>query len=244
MKDYAWLGRTEALVGQDKLELLGQKHVLIVGMGGVGSFAAEFLVRAGIGKLTIVDGDPVEASNRNRQLPALVSTEGILKTTVMEQRLKDINPELELICIPHFLGPVETTEIVHNSYDFIVDCIDSIMPKVHLIAESVKAGKNIVSAMGAGGKIDPTKLEISDISKIHNCRLAFLVRKRLKKHNIKKGFKAVYSTELHHPESLLLTNGTPFKRSAYGTISYIPAAFGGACASVVIRDLINWKEKK
>lgn len=244
MKDFSWLGRTEILIQRDKLELLSKKHVLVVGMGGVGSFAAEFLVRAGIGKLTVVDGDTVEASNRNRQLPALKSTEGLLKTEVMKERLLSINPELELICIPEFLGPIETSEIVHNQYDYIVDCIDSITPKLNLIAESVKAGKKLVSSMGAGGKMDPTKIRVADISKTHNCRLAFIVRKRLRAFQIKKGFKVAFSTELPLSESMMLTDGSNYKKSAYGTISYLPAAFGGACASVVIRDLIDWKENK
>ena len=244
MKDFSWLSRTELLIEKEKLELLSQKHVLVVGMGGVGSFAAEFLVRAGIGKLTIVDGDTVEASNRNRQLPALKTTEGMLKTDVMKDRLLAINPELELIAIPVFLGPLETKEIVHHPYDFIVDCIDSITPKLNLISEAMRAEKKLVSSMGAGGKMDPTKLKVADISKTHNCKLAFIVRKRLRAFHIKKGFKVVFSTELPLKESLMLTDGSKFKRSAYGTISYIPAAFGGACASVVIRELIDWKENK
>lgn len=243
MKDFSWLSRTEALIKKEKLESLAQKHVLVVGMGGVGSYAAEFLVRAGIGKLTIVDGDTVDPSNRNRQLPAMKSTEGKLKTEVMQARLLDINPELDLTCIPKFLNPDETAQIVHGEYDYIADCIDSITPKLNLITASVKAKKKIVSSMGAGGRLDPTKIEVADISKTYNCRLAFTMRKRLKLLGIRRGVKAVFSSELPLTESLLYTNGLDFKKSAYGTISYLPAAFGGTCASVIVRDLIEYKRK-
>jgi tRNA A37 threonylcarbamoyladenosine dehydratase len=244
MTNFDWLCRTELITGKEKLELLSKQHVLVVGMGGVGSFAAEFLVRAGIGAITIVDGDKVEASNRNRQLPALTTTEGMLKTEVMKDRLLAINPELKINSISEFLSPDATREIVHQDFDYIVDCIDSIMPKVNLISEAVLAGKRLVSSMGAGGKMDPTKIKINNISKTKNCRLAFIVRKRLKRLKIHKGFKAVYSTELPAEESMSLTDGSRYKKSYYGTISYIPAAFGGACASVVVRDIIDWKERK
>lgn len=243
MKDFSWLSRTEALIQKEKVELLAKQHVLVVGMGGVGSYAAEFLVRAGIGSLTIVDGDNVDPTNRNRQLPAMKSTEGKLKTEVMQARLLDINPDLNLTIITKFLNPEDTAQIVNNEYDYIADCIDSITPKLNLITGALKAGKRIVSSMGAGGRLDPTKIHVADISKTYNCRLAFTMRKRLKDMGVRKGFKAVFSSELPLEGSLLYTNGLDYKKSAYGTISYLPAAFGGACASVIIRDLIEFKIK-
>ena len=170
MKDFSWLSRTEALIQKEKVELLAKQHVLVVGMGGVGSYAAEFLVRAGIGSLTIVDGDNVDPTNRNRQLPAMKSTEGKLKTEVMQARLLDINPDLNLTIITKFLNPEDTAQIVNNEYDYIADCIDSITPKLNLITGALKAGKRIVSSMGAGGRLDPTKIQVADISKTYNKR--------------------------------------------------------------------------
>ncbi len=241
MEDFSWLSRTELITGRDGLITLSKKNVLVVGMGGVGSFAAEFIVRAGIGKMTIVDGDAVEASNRNRQLPALSTTEGLLKTEIMRERLMAINPELELEVISRFLSPDDTRAIVQLPFDYIVDCIDSITPKATLILEAKRAKKNVVSSMGAGGKIDPTLIRVADLKETHTCRLALTVRKRLKQFGLRKGVKTVFSLENPIRHSLMHTDGTRYKKSAYGTISYLPAAFGGVCASVVIRDLLKSK---
>ncbi|MCB0506933.1 MAG: tRNA threonylcarbamoyladenosine dehydratase [Chitinophagales bacterium] len=238
MQDKQWLSRTIALIGEEKLNKLINSHVLVVGLGGVGSFAAEFIARAGVGKMTIVDGDVVDPSNRNRQLPALASTHGFSKADWMAARLKDINPELELNIIKEFLTPEKAYEIVGlHDYDYIIDAIDSITPKLNLIIASYKLKKRIVMSGGAGGKLDPTKIQVADLSKTYNCFFVKTVRKRLKKEKIYKGIKVVFSSEIQAKQSLILTDGSNYKKSAYGTISYLPAAFGGVCASVVIRDL-------
>lgn len=215
--------------------------MLIVGLGGVGSFAAEFIARAGVGEMTIVDGDVVDPSNRNRQLPALATTHGQSKADIMAERLLSINPELKLHVIREFLRPEEVREnLLNQSYDYVMDCIDSITPKLTLLSEAYRKGYRIVSSMGAGGKLDPTKVQVADLFDTRECTLAQYVRKRLKKYGITHGIKAVYSDEKVMKESLMRTDGSNFKRSAYGTISYLPATFGGVCASVVIRDLIEY----
>lgn len=240
MNNTGWLSRTELLIGKDKLEKLNQSHVLVVGMGGVGSFAAEFIVRAGVGKMTIVDGDVVHFTNRNRQLPALVSTDGYSKAEWMAHRIKDINPDIDLRVINEFLTPEKAYALIeHNQFDYIVDAIDSITPKLNLLIAAYRLKRKIIMSGGAGGRMDPTKLKVVDISKTHDCFFVRTVRKRLKKEKIYKGIKVVFSTELPDKNSVMLTDGTNFKKSAYGTISYLPAVFGATCASVVIRDLIK-----
>lgn len=239
MKDTKWLSRTELLIGRENVSMLNNSHVLIVGMGGVGSFAAEFICRAGVGEMTIIDGDVVEASNRNRQLPAMSSTEGLSKAGVMAGRLMDISPELRLHVVTEFIRPEMVADYMAVKYDYIIDAIDSITPKITFLKEAVVSGHKIVSSMGAGGRLDPTQIEVADISKSYNCPFAQQVRKQLKGIGIYKGFKAVFSSEMPDQQSLILTDGTNFKKSAYGTISYLPAAFGGVVASVVLRDLLQ-----
>lgn len=234
-----WLSRTELLIGRESVERLGNAHVLVIGLGGVGSFAAEFIARAGVGAMTIVDGDDVEASNRNRQLPALFTTQGQSKALLMEERLKAINPDIKVTTIRKFLMPEVVEEIMDHPFDYVVEAIDSITPKTTIIATAVRKNLRIVSSMGAGGKLDPTMLHVADISKTKICPFAFYIRKRLGKMGIRKGVKAVYSTEPAIRESLMMTDGSRFKKSAYGTISYLPATFGAVCASVAIRDLIE-----
>lgn len=242
MKDTNWLSRTKLLIGDTKLNQLNNSNVLVVGLGGVGSFAAEFLVRSGIGNITILDGDTVDPSNRNRQLPALQTTHGLYKTQVMKERLLAINPELNLTIKTEFLTPDKIEPLfIEKKYDYVVDAIDSITPKCYLIAYCKFSGIPIVSSMGAGGKFDPTKIKVTDISKTRICYLASYVRKRLKKMGVYQGVKTVSSTERIVNESLMMTDGSNFKKSAYGTISYLPAAFGGIISSVVITDLIKWK---
>lgn len=238
-----WLERTELLIKSDGLEKLQKKNILVIGLGGVGSFAAEFLARAGIGKMTIVDGDTVDITNINRQLPALHSTIGKHKVEVVAERLRDINPDLDLRPVNAFLNPENMKEILDDQqFDYILDCIDSVTPKITLITEAKKRKVKIVSAMGAGGKTDPSKVLVRDISKTNNCFLAKQVRKRLKKTNINKGIRCVFSTEIQNEESLKMTDGTNFKRSFYGTISYIPAIFGLYAAAEVINYLMKKNE--
>ena len=239
MSDLKWLSRTELLIGKEKLMKLQNAHVLVVGMGGVGSFAAEFICRSGVGAMTIVDGDVVDPSNRNRQLPALSSTHGLSKADVMAARLLDINPELKLTVIKEFITPDKAVQILSTPFDYVVDAIDSITPKITFIKTAYDLKVRIISSMGAGAKLDPTKLQVVYISKTYNCPFAQYVRKRLKELGVKKGIKTVFSPEEPIKESLMLTDGTNFKKSAYGTISYLPATFGSVCASVVIRDLME-----
>jgi tRNA A37 threonylcarbamoyladenosine dehydratase len=234
-----WNSRTSLLYGDEKIGSLLDKHVLVIGLGGVGSFAAEFLVRGGIGALTIVDGDTVDTTNRNRQLPALISTNGKWKADVMAERLLDINPELKLTVHRTFIEKDITDELLETPYDYVVDCIDTVAPKVSLLKKAHAKGYRIVSSMGAGGKTDPTMIEISDISKVHHCKLARYVKKRLHRNDIRHGIIAVFSPEEVSEKALALTENTQNKVSYYGTISYIPASFGAHCASVVLRDLIG-----
>lgn len=240
MSDLNWLSRSTLLVGDEGIQTLQHAHILVVGLGGVGSFAAEFICRAGVGEMTIVDGDVVDPTNRNRQLPALATNIGVLKAEVMAQRLKDINPELKLNVIADFLTPMKCKEILSQKFDYVMDCIDSVTPKLYLLTAAYESGQRIVSSMGAGGKLDPTKLRIADLLDTYECQFAQYVRKRIKRLNVGKGIKAVFSTEQIMRSSLIMTDGSNFKRSAYGTISYLPAAFGGVVASVVIKDLLGF----
>ncbi|MFC3196783.1 ThiF family adenylyltransferase [Parapedobacter deserti] len=239
MTDVNWLSRSALLVGDEGVALLQQKHVLVVGLGGVGSFAAEFICRAGVGEMTIVDGDVVDPTNRNRQLPALATNHGESKAGIMRERLLAINPDLILHVVQEFLTPQKCREILAERYDYIMDCIDSITPKVTLLSTALQSGVPIVSSMGAGGKLDPTKVRVTWLPETYQCVFAQYVRKRLKKLANASKVKAVFSTEEVMRDSLVMTDGSNFKRSAYGTISYLPAAFGGVCASVVIRDLLE-----
>lgn len=236
--------RTTLLVGKKGLEKLNNAHVLVVGLGGVGSYAAEAIGRSGVGKMTIIDGDTVDPTNRNRQLQALASTHGQNKAHLMAERLKLINPELELNVIDAFKTPDDMKVLLSQKFSYVIDAIDSISPKLYLLQTAYYNNQRIISSMGAGGKMDPTKIRVVDISKTDICPMAQHVRKRLRYMNIFKGIKSVYSTELPAKYSIMRTDGNKFKKSAYRTISYLPAAFGLTCASVVIRDLVGWKEVK
>lgn len=238
--DKYWLERTELLIKEEGLEKLNKAKVLVIGLGGVGSFAAEFLARAGVGNMTIVDGDTVDITNINRQLPALHSTVGKHKVEVVAERLLDINPEVNLVKINEFLNPERMDEVLDSDkFDYILDCIDSVTPKLCLIKAAKRRKIKLVSSMGAGGKTDPSKVMVRDISKTQNCFLARQIRKRLKKEKINKGFRCVFSNELQQEESLKMTDGANYKRSFYGTISYIPAIFGLYAAAEVINYLVK-----
>jgi tRNA A37 threonylcarbamoyladenosine dehydratase len=223
----SWLERTELLVQKEGLEKLKKANILVVGLGGVGSYAAEFIARAGVGKMTIVDGDVFDKTNKNRQLPALDSTIGQSKARVLAARLRDINKEIELVVLEEFLSPDSAYEIISKEFDYVLDCIDSITPKVNLIVAA------------RSGKLDATKIKVKDIAQTKNCTMARVLRKRLKERKVNKGVKAVYSDEIQIPESLKMTDGTNFKKSFYGTISYMPAAFGLQAAAHVINFLIK-----
>ena len=234
-----WKERAELLFKEEGINKLNKANVLVVGLGGVGSFAAEFLVRAGVGKMSIVDGDIVDITNINRQLPALHSTVGQPKVKVVGDRLLDINPELQLTRIEEFLSPERAYELVSPEFDYVLDCIDSLTPKMNLIIAAKRKKVKLISNMGAGGKYDAAKVTVRDISKTEYCPLAKNIRKRLKKVGIDKGIKAVYSTEIPDSKSLKLTDGTNFKKSFYGTNSWMPALFGLHAAETVVKHIIK-----
>lgn len=237
--DLSWLSRTQLLIGEKALRQLAASHVMVVGLGGVGSYAAEFIARSGVGQMTIIDGDVVDPTNRNRQLPALATNHGVFKALIMEERLKAINPELQLQVIKEFINPEMVLQQLSHRPDYIIDAIDSITPKITFIRLAYESKLPLVSSMGAGAKLDPTRLQVVDISKTYNCPFAQQIRKKLKEHKIYRGVKVVFSPEEPIKESLMLTDGKNYKKSAYGTISYLPAVFGAVTSSVVIRDLIR-----
>ncbi len=236
-----WLERTELLVEKQNLEKLKQSHVLVVGLGGVGAYAAEQLCRAGVGEMTIVDGDLISTTNRNRQLPALVSTTGKPKVKVLADRLLDINPELRLHTLQEYIRDDRMIEILNGHFDYVVDAIDTLSPKIFLIYHTLQKGHRLVSSMGSGGKLDPTKVEIADFSKSRICPLARILRKRLGRFGIREGFNVVFSTEEVPEHAMIPCEGEPNKKTTIGTISYMPAIFGCFMASVVVRDLISLK---
>jgi len=235
-----WKDRTRLLLKEDKLSVLENAHILVVGVGGVGAYSAEMLCRAGVGKLTLVDGDKIESTNRNRQLPALISTEGEWKTEVLKNRFLDINPDVEIVTVNEFLSDKKTAHVLDMAtYDYVIDAIDTVSPKIFLIFETLKRNIPLVSAMGAGGKMNPSKVVVADISKTHQCPLASSIRKRLKKHGITTGFKTVFSTEISLKDVSQKDSHSQFKRTTVGTVSYMPAIFGCWCAAACIEDLIG-----
>jgi tRNA A37 threonylcarbamoyladenosine dehydratase len=234
-----WMGRTELLLGEEKLLKLVNSNVLVVGLGGVGGIAAEMIARSGVGKMTIVDADTVDPTNRNRQIPALKSTEHKIKADVLAERLLDINPELDLTVIPEYFRDQLTHDVLDNgNFDYALDCIDTLSPKVYFIKACIDRKIPIVSSMGAGSKVDPTRVRVADISETYNCKLARYTRKYLHRLGVYKGVKAVFSDEQKFIGAQVVeTTAARNKRSFVGTISYIPAVFGCTVASVAIRDL-------
>jgi tRNA A37 threonylcarbamoyladenosine dehydratase len=236
----SWEARTELLLGDENVVKLRASHVLVFGLGGVGSAACEHLCRAGIGELTIVDGDVVNETNRNRQLPALLSNQGLLKAEVMAKRLLDINPNLKLHVFPEYVKDQRMLDILKFAkYDFVIDAIDTFSPKTYLIVHCLNEKLRLVSSMGSGGKTDPTQIQIADIAQTYQCPLADALRKRLHKLGYYSGFHAVFSAEKVRENSVLHNDNEVNKKSTVGTISYMPPIFGAFCASVVIRELIG-----
>lgn len=233
-----WQQRTELLLGNEKMQRLRNSHVLVVGVGGVGAYAAEMICRAGIGKMTIVDADTVQPSNINRQLPAVHSAIGRPKAEVLAERFKDINPELELTVLPVYLKDEAIPELLdNNKFDFIVDAIDTIAPKCYLIYNALQRNIKIVSSMGAGAKKDITQVRFADLWETYHCGLSKTVRKRLQKMGMKKKLPVVFSTEQADPNAVLLVDNEKNKKSTTGTISYMPAVFGCYLAEYVLRKL-------
>lgn len=235
---FNWNVRTELLLGKERLARLNQGHVLVVGLGGVGAYAAEMICRAGIGKMTVIDADTVNESNLNRQLPSLHSTLGLPKAEVMAQRLRDINPELELTVYKEFIRDERTEEILDSQpFDFVVDAIDSVSPKVYLMYHTYRRKIPLISSMGAGAKSDPAQVKIEDISKTFNCGLAKAVRKRLGSMDVRKGIPVVFSTELPDLNAVIPVENEECKITTAGTVSYMPAIFGCFLASYVIHNV-------
>jgi len=234
-----WLQRTHLLLGSNVLSRLQSMHILVVGVGGVGAYCAEMLVRAGLGEITIVDADVVEESNRNRQLLALTTTELRPKVEVMAERLLQINPDLHIHSVHEFIRDERTISLLQSThFDYVVDAIDSLSPKVFLIYHTLQQHIKLVSAMGAGGKMDPSLVQVADISKTFQCRLAHAIRKRLHKMGITNGFLAVFSPEPVRKSSIIIDENPAInKLSTVGTISYMPAVFGCFAASAIIRDI-------
>ena len=231
--------RTELLLGADSVERLRGAHVLVVGLGGVGGYAAEMLCRAGVGRLTLVDGDKVSESNLNRQIIALNSTVGQSKVELFEKRFKDINPECDIVAKEVFLRDEEMIELLESEkYDYVVDAIDTLSPKVFLLYHSHRLGLPVVSAMGSAGKLNPEMVQVCDVSESNTCPLATMVRKKLHKLGVRDGFKVVFSTE-KAIETAMREEPSQNKRTTVGVISYMPAVFGCHCAATVINDLIK-----
>ena len=236
--DNDWTTRTALLLGTEGMRRLAASHVLVVGLGGVGAYAAEEIARAGVGRMTLIDADVVSLSNLNRQLPALHSTLGKPKAEVMAARLRDINPDLEIEVRNCFVRDEETEALLDAAhYDFVVDAIDTLSPKTFLIYHALQRHLPIISSMGAGAKVDPSRIRIADISKTTDCALARAVRKRLRGMGISSGLPVVFSTEPANPQAILEVEDEECKRTTTGTVSYMPALFGCYLASYVIRHL-------
>lgn len=232
------LCRTELLIGADALEHLRSTHILLVGLGGVGGAAAHMLVRAGIGQLTLVDGDRVAPSNLNRQMVAYQDTLGAFKTEALAQELKRIQPEVDLSLRTQYLTPEDIAPLLEECQPhFVVDAIDTLAPKTELLVEAYNRQIPVISSMGAGAKLDPLALRIADIGASHTCALAKAVRKALRERGIRKGIPVVFSTESALPHAIQNSTTERGKRSTVGTISYMPNLFGCLLASYVLRQL-------
>jgi tRNA A37 threonylcarbamoyladenosine dehydratase len=234
-----WLERTELLLGKERLEKLKNTHILVVGLGGVGAYAAEMLCRAGIGEMTIIDADSVHPSNRNRQLIALKSTEDKSKTLLVAERLQDINPEIQLHVYEEFLRDQRTFEILETPFDYIVDAIDTLAPKMFLIKTALDRKTPIISSMGSGGKMDPSQIQITDFAKTYNDKLARMLRKRMHKMGVRGGFKVVFSPEKTKKEAVKFVENEENKKTTVGTISYMPPLFGSFMAAEIIREIVG-----
>ncbi len=234
----AWMKRTVQLLGGESVYRLQRAHVLVAGLGGVGSMAAEMLVRSGVGTITIADSDRVQPSNINRQVPALHSTLDQPKAAVMAGRLKAINPELSLHSHETFLDESSIGSLLEeHAVDYVVDAIDTLTPKIRLIVEAVTRNIPLASSMGSAGKTDPSAIRIADLEKSYHCRLAYILRKKLRKFGVHGGFRVVFSTEPVDKSLVIPVEDEPNKKSTLGTVPWIPAIFGSMLAAVAVEEL-------
>ena len=234
-----WQERSALLLGTEGLDKLSGARGAVAGLGGVGAMAAEMLVRAGVGHIVLIDADTVSETNINRQLPALHSTIGRSKCSVMRGRLLDINPALDLTCIEDYLNEESIPGILDAAAPVcVVDAIDTLSPKIALIQYCLSRGLFLVSSMGSGSKTDATKVRLADISATFQCPLAHMLRKRLHKLGITTGFLAVFSTERPDRSSVVLEESRN-KKSQTGTVSYLPAVFGCVCAQAVVQHIVG-----
>ena len=227
--------RTSFLVGADGIKKLNNSNLIVFGVGGVGSFTVEALARAGVGNITIVDFDDVDITNINRQIPALHSTVGRYKVDVMEERILDINPNINIKKIRSLYNKDTSDEILTERYDYVVDAIDMVSSKIHLIETCEKKGLKIISSMGMGNKLDPTKIVVTDIHKTSTCPLAKVMRKELRDRGIKK-LKVVYSTEQPIELKKKVMNG---RKVTPGSVSFVPSVGGLIIASVIVNELLG-----
>lgn len=232
-----WLHRTELLFGEEKMHRLKNSHVLVAGLGGVGGIALEIMARTGIGKFTIVDFDTVHETNINRQIIATIESLGQKKTLLWKERLLSINPGLNIDVLDVFLKDEAIPQLFDQSYDYVVDAIDTLSPKVFFIYHAMKSGCRLVSSMGSGSKTDPTQIRICDISQSYNDPLAYYVRKKLHKLSIFEGFNVVFSPETEHLHTFRVSEGEQNKKSQRGTIAPVVWGFGSALASDVINNI-------
>lgn len=231
--------RTGLLVGDDRLARLASSRALVAGVGGVGSYAAEALARAGVGQITLVDDDTIHPSNINRQLHALITTVGQSKVTVMAERLLQINPDLQITPQQELITPDNVARILEYGYDLVLDAIDTFSAKLALVQRCVEQGIPVISSMGAAGKLDPARIKIADISDSHGCRLARKLRKELRRSGIERGVTVVYSDEPCNTEQVGVAGPGDDARRPLGSISYLPATFGLFMASEAIKRLLG-----
>lgn len=236
-----WCSRTEALLGTEAVEKLKDSTVAVFGIGGVGGYVVEALARSGVGHLELVDHDTVSVSNINRQIVALRSTVGKYKVDVMKERVLDINPQADVVGHKCFYLPETAKQFDFTKYDYVVDCIDTVTGKLQLIEAAKTAGVSVISSMGAGNKLDPTAFEVSDISKTSVCPLAKVMRRELKKRNI-KNVKVVYSKEEPVEAKISLKEGETgesARRSIPASCAFVPSVAGLILAGEVIKDLVR-----
>lgn len=232
-----WDERTVALLGENAAARLRQARVLVAGLGGVGGYAAEMLVRAGIGALTVIDADSVSVSNLNRQLIATIPNIGRHKAILFADRFHDINPDAAIDARVEFIDAACVGQLLDEGYDYVIDAIDTVAPKVALLSACLLRRVPVISSMGAGGRIDPTRVTITDLWQTRDDGLARAVRQRFRRDGLRRPLKVVASTEPPRRSALIEVSGERNKRSSAGTIATVPATFGIFLASHVINRL-------